>query len=112
MLNSVNSLPEGRFQFQASLLLPVTDPSGAVLFEKGAQVLCSSQTADGKTSVQITEIASQGLRYRSSSFHRGALNGPAAGKAVSFQSGQVLETWLDSPSTFSIEKEASTNPQQ
>jgi len=111
-LTSVNSLPGGHFQFQASLLLPVTDAKGAVLFEKSAQVLGSGQTIDGKTSVQITEIASQGLRYRSTSSQSGALNRPASAKVVSFQSGQILETWLDSPSTFSIDNGASANPQQ
>jgi hypothetical protein len=111
-LSSVNPLPGGRFEFHANLLLSVTDASGGVLFEKGAQVLGSGQTIDGKTSVQIAEIASRGLRYRSNSSQSRALNGPAAGKAVSFQGGQVLETWLDSPSTFSIENSASTKPQQ
>jgi len=112
MLNSVNSLPEGHFQFQASLLLPVTDPGGAVLFEKGTQVLGSAQTTDGKTSVEITDVVSRGLRYKPNSSQGRALSRPASGKVVFFQNGQVLETWLDSPSTFSIESGTSANPRQ
>jgi hypothetical protein len=108
-LTSVDSLPDGRFQFRAGLLLPIS-VSGAVLFDKGAQLAGSGQTIAGRTSIQITEVVTSGKRYRPGPASNQSSTASASGKAVRFQSGQVLEMWLDSPATFAVEGGSSTGP--
>jgi hypothetical protein len=108
-LDSVTSQPEGRFQFRATLLLPVT-ASGTLLLGKGAQVIGSGQTIQNETSIQITELVTSGQRYKLSPASSGVSKMSGSGKAVRFESGQVLEMWLDSLSTFVAAGGSSTGP--
>ncbi len=108
-LISMDSLQEGRFRFHASLLLPVTQ-SGTVLLDKGAEVTGLGQTIAGQTSIQITEIVNRAQRYKPSLTSSKGASASASGKALRFQSGQVLEMWLDSASTFAAESDSDASP--
>jgi hypothetical protein len=108
-LDSVASDPDGRFQFRAVLLLPVA-ASGTLLLDKGVQVLGSGRTIQNETSIQITELATNGQRYILSPASSGVSKIPGSGKAVRFESGQVLEMWVDSASTFAAAGGSSASP--
>jgi hypothetical protein len=54
----------------------------------------------GKTTVKITELVSNGARYRLKGTGESASAPPGMGVAVKFNAGQVLETWISSASIF------------
>jgi hypothetical protein len=100
---------DGPFQFQGTLLLPVTD-SGAVLLAAGTPIAGSGRTLQKQTSIQIAEFAIGGQRYRIASAAKPSAEILGAGKAVRFQEGRVFEMWLDSTSAFELLDRSSGTP--
>jgi hypothetical protein len=99
-LKSIYPRADGVSEFQGVVLLPVTQ-SGAVLLGRNAEVSGTMAVRNGKRSVQIMGFLWMGTHYRL----RGA-NGNAnlrllgAGEVVEFDAGRVLETWMESESTY------------
>jgi hypothetical protein len=110
-LNSVKRQPGGSFTFQGSLLLPV-NRAHEVLLDRGTEVNGSGSVSQGRTSLFITELVVQGARYILSGA-TGATDArpPGTGGAVQFDSGQVLEMWLASSSTYEKGPEMELQPQ-
>jgi hypothetical protein len=110
-LESTVAQNDGRMEFKGRLLLPVS-VSNSVVLEKGTPVAGVGSISVGQTSVQITEFVLNGERYR---FRAGPVAGvtqaAATGKAVRFESGEVLEMWLDSAVVFESTEAPSANPQ-
>ena len=102
---------EGRFQFHATLLLPVTD-SGTLLLDKDTQVTGFGQTNQKQTVIQITEIVTRGRQFKLSKSSTVGSKAPGVGKAVDFREGRVFEMWLDSVSTFEATGGPSESPQK
>ncbi len=110
-LESRTAQNDGRFQFEGRLLLPVY-VSNSVVLEKGTSAAGVGSISLGQTSVQITEFMVNGNRYR---LRAGSVAGVpqavATGKAVQFESGKVLEMWLDSAVVFESAGAPSAGPQ-
>jgi hypothetical protein len=100
LLQSTSPETGGGFTFKGMVLLPVTQ-DGAVLLDRETRVVGTGKVSQGRTTIRIAEFVWHGMRYRL----RGAplavhAPGPGSGPAVQFNAGQVLETWLASPSTY------------
>ena len=95
----------GDFQFQGTVLLPVTQ-AGLVLLDRDAELRGRGSVSREKTSLRITELVWRGVSYTLKG-EGGAMDtqSPGAGGALKFASGRVYELWLGSASTF--EKTAS-----
>ncbi len=98
-VKSVRQRADGVSDFSGSVLLPVTQ-SGAVLLERSTQISGVVGVRQGKTTVKITELVSNGARYRLKGTGESASAPPGMGVAVKFNAGQVLETWISSASIF------------
>jgi hypothetical protein len=110
-LESTTGLNDGHLQFEGRLLLPVS-VSNSVVLEKGTSVTGVGTISAGQTSVQITEFALNGNQYRLRAGPvAGAPQAAATGKAVQFESGKVLEMWLDSAVVFESTGAPSAGPQ-
>jgi hypothetical protein len=99
LLQSTSPGTNGGFTFRGMVLLPVTQ-GGATLLDRETQVVGTGIVNQGRTTIRIAEFVWQGIRYRLRGSPAGRSSGPGAGPAVEFSSGQVLETWLASPSIY------------
>ena len=99
-LDSFSFQADGRVVFYGSLLLPLNSPGSSPL-DHGTQVSGTVTTAQGQTSVLLSEIVVRGSHYRLLS-QAGAGNARTSGSggAVQFDSGKVLEMWVSSDSAY------------
>ena len=100
-LKSINgTTAAGDFQFQGTVLLPVTQ-AGLVLLERDAELHGRGSVSREKTSLRITKLVSRGASYMLKG-EGGAMDtqSPGAGGALKFGSGRVYELWLGSASTY------------
>jgi hypothetical protein len=93
VVSTIHFKPDGRFEFRGTLLLPVPQP-GPVPLDKGAEVVGIGAVNQGQTSLSVTELDVQGVRYRLKE-GTGDMNAetPGAGGAVDFHLSQVLDMW-------------------
>jgi len=99
-LKSVRPLGNGESRFRGVVLLPVRQ-SGTVLLGRNTEVFGHMTLTNGKRSVKILEFLSPEAHYTL----RGAsgvanLRLLGAGEVVEFDAGRVLETWMESGSTY------------
>jgi hypothetical protein len=100
LLQSTSPETSGGFRFNGMVLLPVTQ-GGAVLLDRETRVVGTGKVNQGRTTIRIAEFVWHGTRYRLRSSPVAAHTpGPGAGPAVEFNAGQVLETWLATPSIY------------
>jgi len=111
VLSSVTWLADGSFRFQATLLLPVPH-AGAVPLDRGAEVIGLGRISQGRTSLTVTELVVQGVRYTLKGGD-GAMRAqtPGAGGAVQFDRSQVLEMWPASSSTYEKAPDTAAQPE-
>lgn len=111
-LQSPLSQIDGQFEFEGTLLLPVT-VSGSLVLDKGIFIRGFGVTSGTQTSLTITTFKIRGSLYRLQ-IHPAAVGPPklATGKVVQFQSGNVVELWLESSSTFEPVPGSITSPPQ
>jgi hypothetical protein len=98
-LKSIRQRADGSSEFSGLLLLPVAQ-SGAVVLERNTQISGTISVRQGKTEVQITEFSLNLARYRLKGTGGEVNTHSVAGRAVTFDAGKVLETWIASPSKF------------
>ena len=93
VVSTVHFQPDGRFQFHGTLLLPVPQP-GHVPLDKGAEVMGIGAMSQGQTSLTVTELDVQGVRFRLKE-GTGDMNAetPGANGGVDFHVSQVLDMW-------------------
>jgi hypothetical protein len=84
-------MPDGSFQFHGILLLPVAQ-SGPVPLDRGAEVIGVGTRNQGQTSLAVTDLVVQGVRYTLKD-GSGVMNAqtPGAGGGVDFHRSQVLD---------------------
>ena len=99
-LDSFSFQADGRVMFYGSLLLPL-DSTGSSALDHGTEVSGFVTSAQGQSSVLLSEIVIRGTHYKLKS-QAGAGNARTAGSggAVQFDSGKVLEMWVSSDSTY------------
>jgi hypothetical protein len=98
---------DGFSQFRGALLLPVTS-NGAVILEKGTNVVGMTSTKQNQTTFQIKEFVVHGVAYElAAETGAVAFQGSGSGKVVGFQGGKTAEMWLNSQSTFAATKSTS-----
>src|SRR5208282_253065 len=103
---------DGQFEFAGTLLLPVT-ASNLLILDKGIPITGFGVTSGTQTSLTITGFAFRGSHYKLQSHPSSSgLQKAASGKVVQFQSGKVVEMWLDSSSTFEPIPAPGTSPQE
>jgi hypothetical protein len=82
------------------VLLPVTQ-GASVLLDRETRVVGTGTVNQGRTTIRIAEFEWHGTRYR---LRTGAVaasaSGSGTGRAVEFNAGQVLETFLASASIY------------
>jgi hypothetical protein len=90
VMSSISPKPDGGFQFHGILLLPVAQP-GSVPLDRGAEVIGVGTRSQGQTSLAITELVVQGVRYTLKD-GSGVMNAqtPGAGGGVHFDRSQLL----------------------
>ena len=111
-LQSPLSQIDGQFEFEGTLLLRVT-LSNALILDKGIFIAGFGVTSGTQTSLTITTFKIRGSLYRLQILP--AAVGPpklATGKVVQFQSGNVVELWLDSSTTFEPVPASAGGPQE
>jgi hypothetical protein len=109
-IESTSPQNDGRLQFAGRLLLPVSLGNSVVL-EKGTPVAGIATTSGGKTSVQVTEFAHDGNRYKvRNQSGEGLAQSAGGGTAIQFDSGKVVEMWLERASVFEATEKSSTSP--
>ncbi|MGA9055017.1 MAG: hypothetical protein WB763_00745 [Terriglobia bacterium] len=93
VLSSISPKPDGSFQFHGTLLLPFAQPGSAPL-DRGAEVIGAGTTSQGQTSLAVTDLVIQGVRYTLKD-GSGVMNAqtPGAGGGVHLDRSQVLEMW-------------------
>jgi hypothetical protein len=91
VVSSIHIDPDGSFQFQGTLLLPVAQP-GPPPLDRGTEVIGAGTMSQGQTSLAVTELHVQGVRYRLRD-GTGAMNAktPGANGRVDFHHSQVLD---------------------
>ena len=62
VLSSISGKPDGSFRFHGTLLLPVAHP-GPVPLDRGAEVIGVGTRSQGQTSLAVTDLVVQGVRY-------------------------------------------------
>jgi len=99
-LESFNFQADGRVVFHGSLLLPLNS-TGSSALDHGTEVSGFITSAQGQTSVLLSEIVIPGSHYKLRS-EAGAGNARTAGSGgvVQFDSGKVLEMWVSSDSVY------------
>ncbi len=99
-LESFSFQADGRVVFHGSLLLPLNS-TGSSALDHGTVVSGFVTSAQGQSSVLLSEIVIRGAHYKLKS-QAGAGNARAAGSggAVQFDSGKVLEMWVSSDSIY------------
>jgi hypothetical protein len=104
VVSSIRFQPDGSFQFHGTLLLPVAQP-GMVPLERGAGVSGVGTMSQGQTSIAVTELDVQGVRFRLKD-GTGAMSAetPGAGGGVDFHRSQVLDMW---PAATAVYEQAS-----
>ncbi len=103
-LSSISPKPDGSFQFHGILLLPVAQP-GPVPLDRGAEVIGVGSKSQGRTSLAVTELVIQGVRYTLKD-GRGIMSAhtPGAGGRVDFNRSQLLDMW---PTATAVYEKAS-----
>ncbi len=103
-LSSFSPKPDGSFQFHGILLLPVAQP-GPVPLDRGAEVIGVGSKSQGRTSLAVTELVIQGVRYTLKD-GRGIMSAhtPGAGGRVDFDRSQLLDMW---PTATAVYEKAS-----
>jgi hypothetical protein len=100
LLQSTSPESNGGFTFRGVVLLPVTQ-GGTVLLDRETRVVGAGRVDQGRTTIRIAEFEWQGTRYRLRGGPVAARSPqPGSGPVVTFNAGQVLETWLASPSIY------------
>jgi len=91
VLSSISRKPDGSFQFHGILLLPVAQP-GPVPLDRGAEVIGVGTRSQGQTSLAVTDLVVQGVRYTLKD-GSGVMNAqtPGAGGGVHFDRSQILD---------------------
>jgi hypothetical protein len=104
VLSSVSPKSDGSFRFHGKLLLPVAQP-GPVPLDRGAEVIGVGSRSQGRTSLAVTELVIQGVRYTLKD-GRGVMNAhtPGAGGRVDFDRSQLLDMW---PTATAVYEKAS-----
>ncbi len=89
VLSSISRKPDGSFQLHGILLLPVAQP-GPVPLDPGAEVIGVGTRIQGQTSLAVTDLVVQGVRYRLKD-GSGVTNAqtPAAGGSVDFDRSRL-----------------------
>ena len=80
------------------------------IFAHQPTLVHSGQTIQNRASIQITELVTSGRPYKLSPASTEVSKMPGSGKAVRFESGQVLEMWPDSASTFEAPVGSNVSP--
>jgi serine/threonine-protein kinase len=103
-LSSVSPKPDGSFQFHGTLLLPVAQP-GPIPLDRGAEVIGVGSRSQGRTSLAVTDLVIQGVRYTLKD-GRGIMSAhtPGAGGRVDFSRSQLLDMW---PTATAVYEKAS-----
>ncbi len=111
VLSSINPKPDGSFQFDGILLLPVAQ-LGAVPLDRGAEVIGVGSRSQVQTSLAVTELVVQGARFTLKD-GTGAMKAqtPGAAGAVRFDRSQVLEMWPASPSVYEKAPDTTAQPE-
>ena len=92
VVSSIHIDPDGSFQFRGTLLLPVAQ-RGPIPIDKGAEVVGAGTMSQGQTSLAVTELDVQGVRYRLKD-GTGAMNAQTpGGSGMDFHRSQVLDMW-------------------
>ena len=104
VLSSISPKPDGSFQFHGKLLLPVAQP-GPVPLDRGAEVIGVGSRNQGRTSLAVTDLVIQGVRYTLKD-GRGIMSAhtPGAGGRVDFGRSQLLDMW---PTATAVYEKAS-----
>jgi len=104
VLSLVSPKPDGSFQFHGTLLLPVAQP-GPIPLDRGAEVIGVGSRSQGRTSLAVTDLIIQGVRYTLKD-GRGVMNAhtPGAGGRVDFDRSQLLDMW---PTATAVYEKAS-----
>jgi hypothetical protein len=91
VLSSISPKPDGSLQFHGILLLPVAQP-GPVPLDRGAEVIGVGTRSQGQTSLAVTDLVVQGVRYTLKD-GSGVMNAqtPGAGGGVDFDRSQLLD---------------------
>ncbi len=110
ILQSTTSQNDGRMQFAGRLLLPLA-LADAVVLQKDTPVAGFAATSASETSVQITEFVHNGIRYKlGKQSSAGLQQATGTGKALQFESGKVVEMWMEESSTYDAAGSAGTRP--
>jgi hypothetical protein len=109
VLSSISLKPDGSFQFHGILLLPVAQPGQAPL-DRGAEVIGAGTKSQSQTSLAVTELVVQGVRYTLKD-GSGAMNAqtPGAGGGVHFDRSQLLDM---SPTATAVYEKAPDQTEQ
>jgi len=99
-LESFNFQADGRVVFHGSLLLPLNS-TGSSALDHGTEVSGFVTSAQGQTSVLLSEIVIRGSHYKlKSQGGVGNVRAAGSGGVVQFDSGKVLEMWVSSDSAY------------
>jgi hypothetical protein len=100
VLKSVSHQLDGGFQFEGTLLLPVKQ-GGKVILDRDTEISGSGLQKGSRTSLLVSQIVVRGAHYLVAG-KEAAINAqtPGTGSALKFNSGQVLEMWLQSASVY------------
>jgi len=111
VLSSISRKPDGSFQFRGMLLLPVAQP-GPVPLDRGAEVIGVGTRSQGQTSLAVTDLVVQGVRYTLKD-GSGVMNAqtPGAGGGVHFDRSQVLDMWPTATAVYEKTSDQTGQPE-
>ncbi len=98
VFKTVSHTSDTNFAFTGSLLEPIQG-AGTTPLPRDTEIDGTGVLANGKTSLNVLEIALGGVRYRLKGTS-GAVTASGSGSAVAFNAGQVQEMWLSGPATY------------
>jgi hypothetical protein len=100
VLKSFRRQSDGNFQFEGTLLLPVKK-GRTVILDRDAEISGRGLESGGHTSLLVSQMVVRGTHYlvegKEAAIHAQT---PGTGSALKFNSGQVLEMWLQSASIY------------
>jgi hypothetical protein len=100
VVSSIHIEPDGSFQFRGTLLLPVAQ-HGSIPVDREAEVIGVGTMSQGQTSLVVTELEVQGVRYKLEE-GSGVMNAqtPGGGGGVDFHRSQVLDMRPATPAVY------------
>ena len=100
LLKSLHRMPDQTFEFSGVVLLPVTHGE-SVLLDQSTEVHGTGAVNQGRTSVRILDLGLHGTNYRlAQPAEIAGERAPGSTANLPYDTGQVLEMWLASESSF------------